>query len=140
MDASLNRGGKVGRFVLMLVSALVVLNGVGWFFVGPTLSTFEQDTGVSVVEFSAAYPSAAHLLSLQARNTAILIMGIGLLGLGRLFPNHADTSTAVRLSGWAFGVTLAGVGFSELAAGAAFGLAYLGLGVLALIGQALYRR
>lgn len=142
MDASqgLRRGAKAGRALLLLVSALVTLNGLGWLFYGPTLATFEQDTGIRLAEFLEAYPAAARLISIQARNTAILLIGLGMMGAARILSHQEDTTRWNRVSGWVFGATLAGIGLAELFAGAAFGLAYLGLGVLALIGQALYRR
>lgn len=122
------------------MGALVILNGLGWFFVGPTLTTFEQDTGIQLAGFISEYPEAAYLLSLQARNTAILLMGIGLLGVGRVLTSLRSRSLAGQLSGWIFGITLAGVGTAELLAGAQFGFAYLGLGILTFLGQGLFGR
>lgn len=128
---------KVGVGILLLISGLVALNGVGWFFVGPSLSTFEQDTGIDLAEFRQVYPGAAHLLSLQARNTAILLTGIGLLAAAGTLAASREGSSRASIAGWVFALTLAGVGLSELVSGAAFGLAYLVLGVLALLGQLL---
>lgn len=134
--AKRGRMGRVGRWILIAVSAAVALNGAGWFFVGPSLATFEQDTGIQLAQFEAAYPAAAHLLALQARNTAILLMGIGLMSL-IAFTSSSHVSASSGLGAWLFGFTLAGVGASELAAGAVFGLAYLTLGIVALLGQML---
>ena len=63
--------------ILLVVSAFVVLNGIGWFFMGPSLSTFEQDTGVPLSEVKEAYPTVTQLVALQARNTAIILPGFG---------------------------------------------------------------
>lgn len=129
-----------GRRILLAVGAFVVLNGVGWFFVGPSLATFEQDTGIPLDAFRTAYPAAAELLALQARNTAILLVGLGLLALAAVMAGRGGEAGWPRRAGWAFVATLIGVGLSEVAAGAVFGLVYLGLGVTALVGQVLARR
>lgn len=126
-----------GWGILLVISALVGLNGAGWFFMGPSLATFEQDTGIPLPEFRAAYPAAAELLALQARNTAILLMGLGLAALAAVLAGRRGEAEWLRRAGWAFVATLLGVGLSELAAGAVFGLVYLGLGVIALVGQLL---
>ncbi len=137
-SSSQSRITKLGWSILLAISALVILNGVGWFFMGPSLATFEQDTGVSLAGFKEAYPTVAGLVSLQTRNTAILLMGLGLLALGVALAGRRGAAWP-RWAGWAFVATLFGVGLSELAAGAVFGLAYLGLGVVALVGQLLAR-
>lgn len=127
-------------WIVLAVSGLVTLNGVGWFFVGPTLSTFEQDTGIPLAEFLGAYPEAGRLISLQARNTALLLVGLGLMGAAIALTARTAESGPVRMGGWAFGLALAGVGLSELLAGAPFGAAYLILGAAALLGQGLTAR
>lgn len=131
---------RVGRWLALAIAGLVTLNGVGWFFYGPTLATFEQDTGIQLAAFRAAYPEAARLISLQARNTGVLLVGIGLMGLVSItLPNRTDPGRS-GLARWVFGLTLVGVGASELLAGASFGFAYLGLGIVSLLGQGLARR
>ncbi len=134
--AKSKRSRRAGAWITLAVSGLVALNGVGWFFVGPSLSTFEQDTGIALAEFHGAYPEAARLIALQARNTAILLVGLGVMGAAVALRDRDAEASRRRLGGWAFGLALAGVGLSELAAGAVFGFAYLMLGVLALVGQA----
>lgn len=131
------RAARAGVWIVLLVSGLVMLNGAGWFFVGPSLSTFEQDTGIALVQFTRDYPQAARLLALQARNTAILLVGLGLLAAAATATVAGSELRAARMGGWAFGLTLAGVGLSEILSGAVFGIAYLTLGALALVGQAL---
>lgn len=126
-----------GRGILIAISALLVLNGIGWFFMGPSLSTFEQDTGVPLAEFRAAYPTVAKLVALQARNTAILLAGFGLLSLAIAL---AGRRGGQGWAGWAIVGTLAGIGLSELASGAAFGLFYLVFSAVALLGQILASR
>lgn len=135
-----SRASRWGWGLLLVISAFLVLNGAGWFFVGPSLATFEQDTGIALDAFRAAYPAAAELQALQARNTAILLMGLGLLALAAVLAGRRGEAEWARRSGWAFVATLLGVGLSELAAGAVFGLVYLGLGLIALVGQVLARR
>jgi hypothetical protein len=137
-NSNRSRAAKWGWGILLVVSALVVLNGLGWFFMGPSLATFEQDTGVPLADFKGAYPTVAGLVSLQARNTSILLAGLGLLGLAAALAGQRGGGWP-RWSGWAFVATLLGVGLSELAAGALFGLAYLVLGVVALAGKLLAR-
>ncbi|HEX6304630.1 MAG TPA: hypothetical protein VFZ76_10605 [Anaerolineales bacterium] len=142
MDTQRDQSGtaKWGWGILLAISVLVTLNGVGWFFIGPTLSTFEQDSGVPLAEFEGAYPTVAGLVSLQARNTAILLAGFGLLALAVALAGRRGSAGWPRWAGWAFVATLAGIGLSELAAGAGFGLFYLALGVAALAGKFLARR
>ena len=135
-----SRSSKWGWGILLLVSTFVVLNGIGWFFVGPSLSTFEQDTGVPVAEFQEAYPTAAELISLQARNTAILLAGFGLLALAVTLAGRRGGADSPSWAGWVFVATLLGIGLSELVTGAIFGLFYLMLGAVALAGQLLARR
>lgn len=126
---------RAGRWIVLLVSGLVTINGLGWFFVGPSLSTFEQDTGIALAEFRRAYPEAARLIALQARNTAILLVGLGLLGAAGAVTRRDTGAKSAKLGGWAFGAALAGVGLSEVFAGALFGITYLVMGGLALFGQ-----
>lgn len=133
----MNTRKRVGRSLCLFVSAAVTLNGAGWFFYGPSLATFEQDTGIKLASFVDAYPAAAELISLQARNSAVLLIGLGLMGALRILSDRGDAPRLMRNAGWVFGGTLAAVGLVELFAGAGFGVAYLGLGLLALVGQAL---
>lgn len=127
----------LGIWLMLLVAGLVTLNGVGWFFVGPSLATFEQDTGVELVEFVGSYPEAAGLLALQARNTAILLIGIGLLGAVATLPLRRGGPAVFGADGWIFGLVLVAVGLSGAFSGAVFGIAYIGLGLLALLGKVL---
>jgi hypothetical protein len=135
-----SRASNWGWGILITLSVLVALNGVGWFFIGPGLSTFEQDTGVLLAEFERAYPTVAELLSLQARNTAILLAGFGMLAMAVALAGRSGGPGWPRWASWAFVATLASVGLSELVAGAIFGLFYLALAVVAMVGQVLARR
>lgn len=76
-----SRTAKWGWGILILLSALLVLNGAGWFFVGPSLAFFEMDTGVSLEEFRQAYPTVTRNMATNARQVAIWFLGFGALAL-----------------------------------------------------------
>lgn len=135
-----SRADKWGWGILLVVSAMLVLNGLGWFFVGPTLSTFEQDTGVSVSEFRQAYPTVAGSIATNARQVAIWFMAFGLLALLLALEGLRHGSQRARTAMWILVVAPAAVGVNVLAGGQSpFGIGMLGVATIALVGQLLTR-
>lgn len=140
---SRSRAAKWGWGLLLLLSALLALNGVGWFLTGPSISlaSIEQDTGMSVSEFRQAYPTVADSIAVNARQVAIWFMSFGILALLVALEGFRRGSRWAWYAAWVLVAAPAAVGLNELVeGGAAFGLAALGLGAIGLLGQILAGR
>jgi hypothetical protein len=137
-----SKTARWGLGILLVVSALFGLNGVGWIFFGPnaSLSNMADNMGVSVTDLESAYPMAANAIGQEARRVAVYLAAIGamgfiaaLAGLGR----QARWSWHIT---WVLIATLVALFLIGLAGGLGpFGATSLGLAVLALIGQLLAR-
>lgn len=78
-----SRASKWGWGILLVISAMQVLNGVAWLFVGPSVSLayMEEISGTPPTDFRQAYPAVADHVGDGARQVAIWIMAFGLLAL-----------------------------------------------------------
>ncbi len=135
-----SRTSKWGWGILLVVSALLALNGVIWFFMGGSLSTFEQDTGIPLSEFRQAYPTVADGIAQQARQIAIWFVAFGLLALGVALEGFRHRSRWAWNLTWILVAAPAAVGVNALAGGDVFGIGMLGVAAVALVGQLLARR
>jgi hypothetical protein len=136
------RVAKWGWGILIVVSALLALNGLGWFFAGPnsSLSSIAQETGMSAPEFTDAYPAAVSGIEANARQVAIWYMAFGLLALLVAVEGYRHGSRWAWNSMWVLVAVSAAIAALELAAGGAvFGFAMLGLAAVTLVGQLLAR-
>lgn len=71
---------KWGWGILIAISALMVLNGVTWFFSGPNISqTYLEQEGVPMKAFTQSYPIVAMHMGRNARQVAVWYLGFGLL-------------------------------------------------------------
>jgi hypothetical protein len=132
------RVARVGWGILLLVSALMLLNGPTWFFVGPRMSVSyaARVDGVPVEEFIQGHPQVVDHLRHNARQVAIWY---GAFGLMAFICGLHGLRTGAR---WAWFAT-----WVEVAAPIAIGLSYLGdelswdnlgglaIGGLGLVGQ-----
>lgn len=135
-----SRSRNVGWALLMGVSGLLLLNGIGWFFLGPSLSTFEQDTGIALEEFTNAYPTVAKSIAVNARQVAIWFMAFGLLSLFTAREGLVHGSKRAWNGTWLLVAAPAAVGLNVLIGGESiFGLGMLGVGGIALVAQFMAR-
>jgi hypothetical protein len=132
---------KVARWgwaILIAISALLILNGAGWFFMGPSLAFFEVDTGVSLEEFRGAYPTVTRNIATNARQVAIWFMAFGALALLVALEGYRHNSRWAWNAAWALVAAPAAVGINVLAGGeGAFGFSILAVAAVALAGQLL---
>ena len=76
-----SRAGKWGWGIVLVVSVLLVLNGVALFFMSADPIIFEQDTGVPMAEVTQTYPPVAEHVVHEGQLTSIMLAGLGLLTL-----------------------------------------------------------
>jgi hypothetical protein len=126
-----SRLAKWGWGILLTVSALLVLNGVLWFFIGP------QREGAQIEEFTQAFPSLAQLMATNARQVAIWFMSFGLLALLVALEGFRHGSRWAWNALWVLVAALAAVGILYRGG---FGVILLGLIPIVLVGQLLARR
>lgn len=138
------RTQKVGWGILLFISALMVLNGVVWFFAGPSRSGpyMARVAGMPEQEFRQLYPGVVEGLSRNRRQVGIwyaafgamaLVTAVGGLRLGTRWAWHA--TWAVPAAPIAIGIVYS-VGVGELAFD---NLGLFTFGALALVGQLLAR-
>ncbi len=139
-ERSKRRTQKWGWGILLVVSTLVALNGVIWYFMGGSLSTFEQDTGVPLNEFRQAYPTVADQMAQQARQVAIWFGAFGLLALAVALEGFRHRSRWAWKATWVLVATPAASGVLMLVKGDPIGLFYLVFAAVALVGQLLAGR
>lgn len=133
-----SRTAKWGWLTLLAVSALLLVNGIGWFFVGPSLSTFEQDTGVQLEEFRQSYPSVADSIATNARQVAIWFMAFGLLALLVALQGFRHNSQWAWNAAWVLVAAPAAVGVNVVIGDQlGFGAGMLAVAAIALLGQVL---
>lgn len=133
---------KWGWTILLAVSFMLVLNGVGWFFTGPgtSLSNIEQDTGVPLAEFKESYPTVADGVEENARQVAIWFMAFGILALVVALEGFRRGSRWAWNATWTLVAAPAAIALNVLAGGGGiFGFAVLGVAAVALVGQLLAR-
>ena len=140
-ERSQSRTAKWGWGILLVLSALMVVNAVSLFFIEGSLSSFEQDTGVPLGEFRQAYPTVANHIAREGRNISIVLAGLGLLALLVALEGFRHGSRWAWNGTWVLVGVLAGLGVHALIGGNPFiGLISLFMTALALVGQLLARR
>lgn len=134
------RSAKWGWGILIVVSALLLLNGVGWFFFGPSSSASNQaqELGMTTSEYRESYPTAAKLVEGNARQVAIWYMAYGLMALIVALEGYRHGSRWAWYAMWTLVAVCAAVALLEL--GGIFGYIMLVLAVISLVGQLLARR
>jgi hypothetical protein len=135
------RAAAWGRGIVIGLSLLLVANGVWLFFGIATPGVIEADTGVSLTELRAAYPSVVDELTGRGRTIAVLVAGLGVVALSIALTGLRSGSLTARNGLWAFAVVLLAVGVYGLARGRAdVGSFYLLWAVLAALGLGLAAR
>lgn len=138
-DRGGTRSERVGWMLLLAVAGLLTLNGVGWFFVGPSLAFFDPGTG-TVGEFRAAYPGVADSIATNARQVAIWFMGFGLMALTISWHGLRRGSALAWRAALFLAVTPAAVGVNVLISGeGSFGAGIVVLAAVAFLGLFLAR-
>ena len=67
--------------ILLVVSALLVLNGVALYFISASPTTFEQDTGVSMAAVRQAFPTVADHVVREGQIISVLLASMGLMAV-----------------------------------------------------------
>jgi hypothetical protein len=125
------RLARWGWGILLTVSALLVFNGVVWFFVGP------QREGAQIEGFREAFPTLAQQMATNARQVAIWFVAFGLLALLVALEGYRHGSRWAWNALWILVAVLAAVGVLYRGG---FGVILLGLIPVVLVGQLLSRR
>ena len=132
---SANPRTRWGWRILMLVGALMLLDGAWLFVAGGSGDVFAADTGVGMAEVQEAYPSVVDVMNRRGRLLGLLVAGLGLVTV--VASSGRRTSDARNAVG-AVGVTSLAVATYVLSAGnVEVGVVYLVFGALAVGGVAL---
>jgi lysylphosphatidylglycerol synthetase-like protein (DUF2156 family) len=135
-----SRTSKWGWGILVVLAILLVLNGVALYFISAWPSTFEQDTGVSMSEVRQTFPTVVDQVVRGGQTTSILLAGFGLLALVVAVEGFRHASRWAWNAMWILVAMMAVVGVRATVMGQVFGLYYLVIGAVALVGQLLARR
>lgn len=133
-----------GWWILVVVSALFGLNGVGWFFFGPdsSVANMAENIRISVAELESAYPEAAVEAAVNARRVAVYLTAIGVMALFAAWWGLRQESRRAWAITWVLVLTTAAIGFVEMWGGGLgpLGVSMLALAVVGLTGQLLAGR
>lgn len=137
------RTQKIGRWILILVSALMVLNGIGWFFAGParTLSYTAEIAGMSEEAFSERYPQLVEGLAKNRRQVAVWYAAFGSMALIVSLSGFGDGSRWAWTATWLVPAAPIAIGIVYMPGGRldAESAVLLAVGGFALLGQLLAR-
>lgn len=137
-----SRAASWGWGILLVISALLVLNGVALFFISAGPSTFERDTGVPMSEVREMFPAVVDEVVGAGQNLSILLAGIGLITLMLAWEGFRRRSRWAWNTLWVLFGTLAVVGLKSALLGGRpdIGGLYIGLAAVTLVGQLLASR
>lgn len=141
---AMTRSQKAGWVILLVISAMLILNGLVWFFSGPgvNVSYTAEVAGIPTEEFTGLYPEVEKHLARNARQMAVWFAAFGSMALivtregfrhGTRWAWHATWAVPAALI--AIGLVYT-VGVGELAFD---NVGFGSIGVVALIGQLLAR-
>ncbi|MBI2917495.1 MAG: hypothetical protein HYY01_05820 [Chloroflexi bacterium] len=136
------RTQKWGWGILIVVSAVLVLNGVGLYFLSASPTTFEQDTGVPIAEVRQAYPTVADQVVREGQNISILSAAFGVLTLLVALEGFRHGSRWAWNATWVLVGWLVVGGLQALVVGGRLDIGgfFLAFAAVALVGQLLARR
>lgn len=139
-NISQSRVAKVGWIILLVVSALLMLNGLGWFFSGPgtSVSTIAEYLGITTSNFEESYPEAAIGIATTARMVAIWFMAFGTLSILVAFEGYRHGTRWAWIASWMLTAVLIAVGILEL--GNLFGIAMLFMAAITFAGGLMTRQ
>ncbi len=134
------KSAKIGWIILLVVSALLMLNGLGWFFSGPdiSMSSMAEDLGITATNFEQTYPEAALSVTATTRMVAIWFLAFGALAFLVSLEGYRHGSRWAWYASWVLVVTLIAVGILEI--GSPFGIALLVMAAVTLVGGLLARK
>ena len=136
-----SKAAKLGWVILLVISALLILQGINWSFDGPerTLTNIAEHTTLTPSEFEAGDPSAFDVITLVARNFAIYGAAFGLLALLVAWKGYRDGSRWAWMAMWVLVGAIAAVAVNFIMIGgiSAVGLSFAGFAAIALVGQLL---
>lgn len=136
------RVARLGWGVLLAVTALLILNGLGWLFVGPDMEVDEMAgaLGMPATEFEQTHPAAVDLVARQTRQVAVWYIAFGLLALFVILAGFRRSGHWAWKAGWVLVAAPLAVGLVQLVGGgASFAFAMLALAGITLIAQLLVR-
>jgi len=117
----------------MVVSALLLFNGIAWFFLGPEA----ERADLSALEFSQLYPDIADQMANNGRQVAIWYIAFSSLALLVALEGFRNGSRRAWYAMWIMVAALVAVGVLYVGG---FGAGLLVLAVVALIGMLLARK
>lgn len=137
-----SNSSKWGWGVLLVLSILLVLNGVALFIMSSSPTMFEQDTGVSYEVVAGEFPTVAQQVVNQERVISTMLAVVGLMA------SVAAWTGFRRGERWAWTITgilvvmlvVFAVVFLGVAGRVDIGGFYLVLALIALVGQVLAGR
>lgn len=132
-DSTQSRAAKWGWGLLMVVSALLLFNGIAWFFLGPEA----ERADLSALEFSQLYPDIADQMANNGRQVAIWYIAFSSLALLVALEGFRNGSRRAWYAMWIVVAALVAVGVLYVGG---FGAGLLVLAVVALIGMLLARK
>lgn len=131
-----------GWRVLMLVAALIALNGFAWFLVGPDsiVSDVAEGIGTNAADFEDSYPLVVEDIVANQRQVAIYLVAIGSMGsLAALAGSRERRRWPWRIT-WVLVGVPAALALTGLGAVSGFVFALALLTLLAFVGQLLAGR
>lgn len=139
-DFSQSRIAKVGWTLLLVMSALLVLNGAAWFFSGPntSVSVIAEYMGVTASDFEASYEQAALGIATTSRMVAIWFTAFGTLALLVALEGYRHGSRWAWYASWVLVAALLAIGILEI--GSPFGFALLIMAAITLAGELMVRQ
>lgn len=133
---------KIGWGLLIGLAGLFAFGGIGWWFGGPGISVSfgARVSGMSTGTFTDLYPRLAVHMTHQARQTAVLYSGLGLIALINSIAGLRGAPRWVWYGTWALVVTPIAISLQYLGGGLSFdNLGLLSIGGVALLGQLMAR-
>jgi hypothetical protein len=131
-----------GWGILIVVSALLALNGVALYFISASPATFEQDTGVPISEVRQVFPTVADHIVREGQIISMSLASLGLLAFVVALGGYRNGSPWAWNAMWVLAGTLAAfsAGFILIAGRLDIGAFYLVLATVTLVGQLLARK
>lgn len=133
-----SKPARWGWGIQLVISALLVVNGLSWLFIGPNNSSSyqAQELSITAAEYHQNYPNAASGVERNARQVAIWFIAYGALALLVFQQGYRYGPPWVWTAGWIQVAVLVAIGILYLAG---IGIILLPLAVIGLVGQILIR-